>query len=68
MFTRSPRMPGVAILPNGLFNTQQTWKPNYEQWPNSRVCFIDDTGGVKDESKYDRFSGVKEFEWILANI
>jgi hypothetical protein len=61
-------MPGVTILPSGLFDTQQTWKANYEQWRNSRVCFVDDIRGVKDESKYDRFPSAKEFERILASI
>jgi hypothetical protein len=68
MLTKSPRMPGVTILPSGLFDTQQAWMPNYEQWRGSRVCFVDDIRGVKDESKYDGFPDVKEFERIWANL
>jgi hypothetical protein len=68
MLTKSPRMPGVTILPSGLFDAQQAWKPNYEQWRSSRVCFVDDIRGVKDGSKYDQFPNISEFERIWANL
>jgi hypothetical protein len=67
MMTKSPRMPCVTIIPIGLFNGSQIWTPNYEQWRCSRVCFVDDRG-VKDESKYEGFPDVKEFERVWAQI
>jgi hypothetical protein len=68
MMTKSPRMPGVIILPIGLFNGSQSWTPNYEQWRCSRVCFVGDIRGVKDESKYEGFPDMKEFERVWGKL
>ncbi|KAH7064254.1 Mss4-like protein [Paraphoma chrysanthemicola] len=68
MSTKSPRMPGVTIVPCGLFHGQHAWKPKYEQWRCSRLCFVDDIKGVHDESRYDGFPDIKEFERIWAKL
>jgi hypothetical protein len=68
MLTKSPRMEGVTILPCGLFDAQQDWKPSYEQWRRSRVCFVDDIPGVKDESRYSGFPDMKEFERVWGKM
>jgi hypothetical protein len=66
MLTKSPRMDGVTIIPSGLFDGQHEWKPSYEQWRSSRVCFVDGIRGVKGESRYDGFPDIKEFERVWA--
>ncbi|EAT82943.1 hypothetical protein HBH56_003460 [Parastagonospora nodorum] len=68
MLTKSPRMVGVTILPIGLFDTRQEWKPSYEQWLCSRAGFVEDIKAVKDESRYDRAPDKKEFERIWAEL
>jgi hypothetical protein len=68
MLTKSPRMAGVTILPSGLFDAQQEWKPSYEQWRSSRVYFVDDIRGVNQESRYDGFPDMKEFERVWAKL
>jgi hypothetical protein len=61
-------MANVSIVPSGLFDAQQDWRPDYEQWRRSRVCFVDDICGVKDESKYQGFPDIREFERVWAKI
>jgi hypothetical protein len=68
MMTKSPRMPRVTIIPIGLFSGQQELAPNYEQWRGSRVCFVNAIKGVKDESKYEGFPDVKEFERVWVKL
>jgi hypothetical protein len=57
-------MPGVTIIPIGLFDGKQQWEPNYEQWRGSKVCFVDDIQGVKETSRYDGFPDMREFERV----
>ncbi|KAF2027211.1 hypothetical protein EK21DRAFT_72542 [Setomelanomma holmii] len=68
MMTKSPRMVGITIIPCGLFEGKNTWKPSYEQWRRSRLCYVDDIRGVRDESRYEGFPDVKEFESIWAKL
>ncbi|KAJ8107600.1 hypothetical protein OPT61_g8754 [Boeremia exigua] len=64
MLTKSPRMPGVTIVPSGVFDGQHDWKPSYEQWRRSKVCFMEPIRAVQDESRYDEHPDLKEFEKI----
>jgi len=57
-------MPGVTILPVGLFDGKFEWKPSYEQWRGSRVCFVDDVRGVEEKSRYEGFPDVEEFRKV----
>lgn len=66
MITTSPRMPGISIIPSGAFDGVHEWKPSYEQWRRSKVCFVDAMGAVKDESRYDEHPDLKEFEDIWS--
>lgn len=66
MMTTSPRMPGVSIVPSGLFDGEQTWRPSYEQWRRSKVCFVDSIQAVKDESRYDEHPDLREFETVWS--
>jgi hypothetical protein len=66
MLTKSPRMPGVTIIPCGLFDEKQEWKPSYEQWRQSKVCFVTDVPGVKEGSRYEGFPDLEEFEKVWA--
>ncbi|XPS98928.1 hypothetical protein M3J09_008118, partial [Ascochyta lentis] len=64
MLTKSPRMPGITIIPSGVFDGHHNWKPSYEQWRQSKVCFVEPIRAVKDESRYDQHPDLKEFEDI----
>ncbi|KAF1937941.1 hypothetical protein EJ02DRAFT_355673 [Clathrospora elynae] len=68
MLTKSPRMPGVTIIPSGVFDGKQEWKPAYEQWRCSKVCFVDDVRGVKEGSLYEGFPDLGEFERVLRKL
>ncbi|KAF2714414.1 hypothetical protein K504DRAFT_420223 [Pleomassaria siparia CBS 279.74] len=68
MMTRSFRMPGVSIIPSGLFDGPQVWKPDYEQWRRSKVNFVDRVNGVKNESRYDEFPDTREFERVWGKL
>jgi hypothetical protein len=59
-------MPGITILPSGVFDGQYEWKPNYEQWRRSKICFVAAIPAVKDESLYDEHPDLKEFEDIWS--
>lgn len=61
-------MVGVTILPIGLFDTKEEWKPSYEQWLCSRVGFVDDIRAVRDKSRYEGRPDKKEFERIWAEL
>ncbi|UPX09873.1 uncharacterized protein EKO05_0000553 [Ascochyta rabiei] len=64
MMTKSPRMPGITIVPSGVFDGQHNWKPSYEQWRQSKVCFVEPIRAVKDKSRYDQHPDLNEFEDI----
>jgi hypothetical protein len=66
--TKSPRMANGSIVPSGLFDAQQDWRPDYEQWQRSRVCFVDDIRGVKDGSKYEGLPNIQELERVWAKL
>lgn len=66
MLTTSPRMPGISIVPSGLFDGEQTWRPSYEQWRRSKVSFVDPIRAVKNESRYDEHPDLREFEKIWS--
>lgn len=66
MLTKSPRMPGITIIPSGAFDGKQEWKPSYEQWRQSKICFVEPIQAVKDESRYDQHPDLKEFEDIWS--
>lgn len=70
MLTKSPRMPGITIIPSGVFDGSHEWKPNYEQWRRSKVCFVDSIRAVPDESRYDEHPDLREFEdiWSKSGI
>lgn len=61
-------MLGVSIVPSGLFDGQHDWKPNYEQWRNSRMNFVDDVRGVKEESRYPVSPDLGEFKRVWAKL
>jgi hypothetical protein len=48
------------------FCTDCMWKPSCEQWRQSKVCFVDPTRTVKDDSCYNQHPDLKEFENIWA--
>lgn len=64
MLTTSPRMPGIKIVPSGAFDGVQEWKPSYEQWRRSKVCFVDAIRAVDEKSRYDEHPDLREFEEI----
>ncbi|KAJ4992540.1 hypothetical protein SVAN01_01923 [Stagonosporopsis vannaccii] len=66
MLTKSPHMPGITIVPSGVFDGQHEWKPSYEQWRRSKVWFVDPIRAVRGESRYDEYPNLKEFEEIWA--
>lgn len=66
MLTQSPRMPGLKIIPSGLFLGQHKWQPSYEQWRCSRVCFVDDIRGINEKSRYEGFPDRREFQRVWA--
>jgi hypothetical protein len=61
-------MPGVTIVPSGLFDGQHDWKPNYEQWRNSRMCFVEDVKAVREGSLYPTSPDLREFKRIWAKL
>lgn len=66
MLTKSPRMPGTTIVPSGVFDGMHDWKPSYEQWRQSKVCFVEPIRAVKNESRYDQHPDLREFEDVWS--
>ncbi|KAF1930252.1 uncharacterized protein M421DRAFT_418570 [Didymella exigua CBS 183.55] len=66
MLTKSPRMPGITIIPSGVFDGNHEWKPSYEQWRRSKVCFVDDIWAVENVGRYGDHPDLKEFEGIWS--
>lgn len=64
--TRTFRVPGVVVIPIGLFDEPYEWKPHYEQFRHRRLCFVEDIHGVQESKRYtwsadpNEFDGVKE--------
>ncbi|ORY17259.1 Mss4-like protein, partial [Clohesyomyces aquaticus] len=64
MLTKGYRMPGISIVPCGLFRGKQEWKPDYEQYRRSRTCLVECVESAKDESRYDGRPELHEFERV----
>lgn len=68
MLTRSQVVPEIAIVPSGLFDEKQDWKPSYEQWLKSKMCFDTEVPGVKEGSRYQDRTARKEFDKMYKRM
>jgi hypothetical protein len=68
MLTRSEVVPEIAIVPSGLFDEKQDWKPSYEAWLKSKMCFDTDVPAIPKGSKYQARAAKEEFGAIYERM
>jgi hypothetical protein len=61
-------MRGISIIPSGLFDGKQEWKPDYEQWRRSKVCFVDGLDEVSEGCRYEKSPAGREFERVWGKL
>ena len=66
MLTGSYRVPGVAIVPSGLFDDpDEGWEVDYEQFSKRKVVF----GKEADvDKRFENHPGKEEFERVMSRI